>query len=391
MRVALVGPYPRDTSRLAGGVEASFVNLVNGLASTPGIEPHVVTFADHRVGRGYVEEGHVAVSYLPATRRFGNLTLRASERRALSETLSEIRPDVVHAQDALRHGYVSLRAKQPAPVVVSVHGIVREEVKFARSRFDRARIAIAGVSMERYCVRRAEYLVAPTRYAEQYFGSEIRGRIWDIGNPISEQFFEIEPAPEVGRILFTGALIPRKRVLDLVEAMPTLLEAVPPATLRLTGGASNPAYEEVVRGRVSALGLDDHVVFVGALGFDQLIDEYRRASVLALASGEETSPMVIGEAMAAGVPVVATRVGGVAHLVDDGVTGSLVEVGDVPVLGASLARFLAAPAEASAFGKAGRAKAERSYRIASVAGRVADVYAQICDLERTPRASGRVG
>lgn len=361
---------------------ASFANLVSGLAGTPGVEPHVLTFVDDDPATGTVEEGRVPVSYLPATRRLGSLTLRAAERRALGDALAEIQPDLVHAQDALRYGYVSLRARQPAPVVVSVHGIVRREVKYATGRLDRARIATIGVSMERYCVRKAKFLVAPTRYAEGYFGSEIRGRIWDVGNPISERFFEVEPAPEPGRILFTGALIPRKRVLDLVEAMPSVLRSVPTAVLRLTGGAADAGYESQIRSRVSALGLDANVAFVGGIRFDELLDEYRRASVLALPSGEETSPMVIGEAMAAGVPVVATRVGGVAYLVDDGATGSLIDVGDVAALSASLTSLLQDPAQGSSFGQAGRAKAERSFRIESVATRVADVYRRILEVAR---------
>ena len=84
--------------------------------------------------------------------------------------------------------------------------------------------------------------------------------------------------------------------------------------------------------------------------------------------------MVIGEAMAGGLPVVATDVGGVASLVDDGVTGLLVEVGDVENLARMIGRLLANDDERAAFGAAARAVAEARFRPVQVAMRVRDVY-----------------
>lgn len=86
--------------------------------------------------------------------------------------------------------------------------------------------------------------------------------------------------------------------------------------------------------------------------------------------------MVIGEAMAAGVPVVATRVGGVTSLVDEGRTGHTVEPGDVGALAERICEVLGDPAAARALGNAGREKADKSYRVAAVAGRVRAVYDQ---------------
>ena len=111
------------------------------------------------------------------------------------------------------------QGRAPAPVVVSIHGIVREELRHLPRLADRVRTSIARVAVERYCVRNARYLVQPTRYAEEYFGDEIHGTIVDVGNAISERFFAVEPAPEPGRLLYTGAIMQRKRLLDLVAAL----------------------------------------------------------------------------------------------------------------------------------------------------------------------------
>jgi glycosyltransferase involved in cell wall biosynthesis len=175
-------------------------------------------------------------------------------------------------------------------------------------------------------------------------------------------------------------VISLKRLLDLVEAMPLILAVVPDARLRVAGSELDTAYARRVRGRVHELSLEARVAFLGALSPDEMVGQYRRASMLVLPSGQETSPMVIGEAMAAGLPVVATRVGGVPYLVDDGVTGHVVEAGDVVSLAARIADLLGDPDKRAAFGAAGRAKADRSFRRTAVAARVAAVYEELRDV-----------
>ena len=377
MRVALVGPYPHGSVSAPGGVETSFSNLLAGLDRIEWLEPTVLTFVPGLAAEERADVAGVDVRYLPAPRRLSNPTLSLRERRTLTAALADLDPDVVHAQDAWQYGYVCLKARSRAPVVVSIHGIARGERHYVTGRAARLRARLATVSMERYCVRRARYLVTPTQYARNVFGDEIRGRLWEIPNPIADRFFSLEPTPDPGRVLFTGALIPRKRLLDLVQAMPAVLAEVPDAHLRVTGGAGSAEYGNSVRRRVEELGLEGVVTFLGGLTFGELLDEYRSAWLLALPSGEETSPMVIAEAMAVGVPVVATRVGGVASLVDEEVTGSLVDVGDVDALAARTIELLRDPGLRAARGRAGRLIAERSFRVDAVARRFAEMYEDI--------------
>jgi glycosyltransferase involved in cell wall biosynthesis len=360
-----------------GGVESAFSNLLSGLSRTEGVEPYAVTFVPGlaRPARGS-HEG-VRTLYLPGARRLGNLTFHLRERRRLSAALSEIRPEVVHAQDALRYGYVCLKAGRRLPVLVSIHGIVREAQRHETGIRARGQVRIAGVALERYCVRTARFLVTPTPYAQEYFGGEISGRVWDVPNPIADRFFAVRAAPERGAILYAGSLAPLKRIHDLVAAMPRVLASVPEAHLRLAGRAPDAAYASTLTAGARASGLADRITLLGALSPEEMVDEYRRASVLVLPSAQETSPMVVGEAMAAGVPVVATRVGGVPFLVDDGVTGHLVDVGDVEALARRVGEILSDPERATALGGAGRATAEVRFRADAVAARVRTVYAEI--------------
>jgi glycosyltransferase involved in cell wall biosynthesis len=297
------------------------------------------------------------------------VTFYRGARRALARALDELRPDVVHAQNALAYGYVSLKAARHIPVVVTVHGIVREERKLLTDVRSRLQVSVAGVAVERYCIRHASYLIQPTSYPEEYFGPEISGRIFDVGNAVPDSLFALQPTPEPGRVLFAGAVAPRKRIHDVVEAV----ARVPAASLRIAGGTPDRAYAAALVERVRALGLEDRVELLGPLPAERIAAEYQRASVVVLPSAQETSPMVIGEAMAAAVPVVATPAGGVRHLVEDGRTGFVVGLGDIESLTQRIAQLLGDEELRSSFASAARSRAER-FRPAAVAARVRAVY-----------------
>ncbi|MGE0593364.1 MAG: glycosyltransferase family 4 protein [Vicinamibacterales bacterium] len=156
------------------------------------------------------------------------------------------------------------------------------------------------------------------------------------------------------RILCVANLHPRKRLGDLVLALAEVRRHVPTADVRLVGGGQA---EEAARLQSLArtLGMAQAVSIAG-LSRD-VRTEMAQASVVALPSSCEGVPTALLEGMAAGRPVVATRVGHVASIVDDGVEGFLVEVGDVPALADRLVRLLTHPSLHARMGVAARRRA----------------------------------
>jgi glycosyltransferase involved in cell wall biosynthesis len=374
VRVALVGPFPFDPDRIDGGPDTSMLALLGGLAGLSDVEPQVITFVPGLAGPVERRVDGVPIAYLPAPRRLRSATLHVRERRSLTRALRRFGPDVVHAQDAYQYGFASLTATYPAPVVLTVHGIAREERRFATSWASRLRFGLVAVPLQRYCIRHARYLTYSTPYAAEYFASEIRGRTWDIPNPIPDRFFSAERSAVAGRILHAGKVVPLKRLLDLVEALPAIAAAVPDAHLRVVGGELDSAYGLLVQERIRELGLGGRVAFLGTVPPSEMVEEHRRASVFVLPSGQENSPLSIAEAMAVGVPVVATRVGGVPHLVEEGRTGYVVGPGDVSALAGRVAAILEDPALAAVLGDAARKRASRDFRADVVALRMRDLY-----------------
>jgi glycosyltransferase involved in cell wall biosynthesis len=140
-----------------------------------------------------------------------------------------------------------------------------------------------------------------------------------------------------GRVLLVvSRLVPIKNVALAVEAMSIAAAREPGLTMVVVGdGPLRAALES----QAVALGLADRVRFVGAAPHDDLPAWYRSADCFCLPSTFDNSPNVALEAIASGVPVVATDVGGVSEYVQHGVNGDLVPSGDAPALARALVRY----------------------------------------------------
>jgi D-inositol-3-phosphate glycosyltransferase len=178
-------------------------------------------------------------------------------------------------------------------------------------------------------------------------------------------------------LLFVGRIQPLKRVDVAVRALAELGD--PSATLVVVGGASGAeGASELTRvhALVRALGLEGQVRFVPPQPHHLLSTWYRAADVVVVPSRSESFGLVALEAAACGTPVVASAVGGLTSLVDDGSTGFLVD-GDDPALHAErIRRVLYDPSVAEAMGRAAARRAGR-YTWSTTAGRLRRVYADL--------------
>jgi glycosyltransferase involved in cell wall biosynthesis len=157
-------------------------------------------------------------------------------------------------------------------------------------------------------------------------------------------------------VLTVGSLTPAKAQHDLIDAFASISSRVPRARLWLAGeGARRGALEE----RIRRLGLEERVRLLGARGDAAALME--ACDVFALSSVREGLPVTVLEAMRAGRPVVATAAGGTGEAVEDGVTGRVVAMRDVPALGAALGEVLEDDARTARMGRAGLERWSRCF------------------------------
>jgi glycosyltransferase involved in cell wall biosynthesis len=202
-------------------------------------------------------------------------------------------------------------------------------------------------------------MVANSRAAaEQLITQGIpEARIDIIPNGIDLSMFPLRPnVARPRKIAMVACLREEKRIDVLIAAAARILAHFPDAEFQIVG--DGPCREQLVAQAVAA-GVLPQVRFMGHR--DDVPAILSASDVFVLPSQSEASPNVIIEAMAAGLPVVASRVGGIPELVADGVTGRLVAPADPDALAAALVDLLAHPDRGAAYGRAGRACVERRY------------------------------
>lgn len=358
-----------------GGVEAHVLHLASGLQDA-GVDVAVAT-TDLRRDTPFERLPSGTEPFPFPVRRH-----RAHRLADVPHGLGVVAPSMLldalgHSADVLHaHAYGTFptwagsvaHALDGAALVVTPHSD-RGQDSFSKRAFDRI--------VPRFTVRRATRVIAVTRHEAAHLVSVgvDRERIAVIPNGVDLDEFSgtgerrVSPPRLTG--LFVGRLDPtQKGLIPLVQSL-ALLPGSLEFRVRLVG--EDWGGMGVVRDLAERLGVADRLEVVGGVSRSALLEEYARADLLLLPSTFEPFGIVLLEAMAAGLPVIGSRVGGVPEVVVDGETGLLVEPGNPADLAAAVLR-LAEDADLRArFGARGRERA-RSYSWDVLVPRILSVY-----------------
>ena len=213
-------------------------------------------------------------------------------------------------------------------------------------------------------------------YVERVLPDMKARKVWRIDNPIADSFFEVARAPEAGRIFCCGRIMPRKNIIGLLDAFSAVARLAPESRLRIAGSAE-PGYLLACKRRIESLGLESRVHFLGNLSVKDVQAELSKASCFVLPSFQETAPLSIAEAMAAGVPVVASDVGGIPGMVEHGRTGLLVDPHDVTAIGDAISRIISDVPLARSMGLLAADAVRKRFMASVVAEKTVQVYREI--------------
>jgi glycosyltransferase involved in cell wall biosynthesis len=344
--------------------------------STGGIRRHVAFLSDALRDRGWdvaiagpagVMDGIGSLDHVVPIP--GGLNMRAipKARAALRALMPQY--DIVHAH-GLTAGWLAAlarRRRQP-PLVVTVHNLVLDDVVGWAAPPLRV--------LERALPARVDGIIAVSAEIAAHLAGRRRGAPITVVGALGPPPIPAR-SPEVTRaalgcspdtpLVVSVARFHRQKGLDvLIAAIPDVLERLPDVRIALVGEGP---LEAALRAQVGELGLEAHVIFAAP---HNPADELAAASVVTIPSRWESGPLVLAEAMLLGRPVVATPVGTVGDLIEDGVTGWLVPVADRSALGHALIEALVdseAAARRAAAGEArARALASPSERVSLVEG-----------------------
>jgi glycosyltransferase involved in cell wall biosynthesis len=365
----MIGPYPRAPDRIDGGVAAATMYLSRAIAVQSDVE-----LIGARIARDGVDSGEDRrLGWTVVDVPLGRLSLSSlyhRQVRRLETLLKHYDPHVVHAQGADLAGFLAVRSDRPA--VVTVHGLLGECARYQTRRRNRLRAALTASLTERPTIRRTMDLITISPYVAEYYRDDIKGRVHDIPNAVAPAFFQLSRSAERGRLLFAGRVANGKGLVELLHAVARNSAAI--TKLVLAGAEPDPGYGARLRKEADALGIGKRVRFAGLLSEQELLREFSLAEVLVLPSHQETAPMVVQQAMASGLAVIATTVGGIPYQIQHEVSGLLFRPGSVGELSALFARLGHDTTLTRRLGEAAKAVAMARFQASAVAEATIAVY-----------------
>jgi glycosyltransferase involved in cell wall biosynthesis len=296
--------------------------------------------------------------------------------RAVRKKLKEIQPDIVHAQGTERDCSISA-VFSGFPSVLTLHGNMRVLAKLHRAK-PWSYLGLAAI-LENLALRRAGGVICITTYTEENVRN-LTSRTWIIPNAVDPSFFSVNNEPEEPRIILcVGLVCSRKNQNALIDALAPLSNEIDFRLLFLGNAPSNSSYVETFFRKISQF---TWVSYGGFAGRDALKAALAKASLVVLPSLEDNCPMVVLEAAAAGVPVVAARVGGVPDLVKHEVNGLLCNPVDAESIRNNVRQVLTRRDQAQAFAQEGKRRAQEQFHPVFIARRHTAIYRELLERHR---------
>jgi len=305
--------------------------------------------------------------------------------RAVRRKVRELGADIVHGQGTERDCAISA-VFSGRPNVITIHGNMRLIAKVNRApAFSYQWLA---ARLERLTIPRAGGVVCITRYTEKAVATLAR-RTWVAPNAVDKTFFDIVRRPELPRtIVCVGNVQVRKNQVAFIEALDSLAARESFRVLFLGHADRNDPYAREFFQRVEQR---PWCVYGGSVNRTELKRHLGTATALALPSLEDNCPMVVLEAMAAGVPVVAANVGGVPELVEHGRTGLLCDPAAPESMRREAEEVLTNGGLAENVAGAGKQEARARFHPEQVAEQHVKIYREVLGAATVPAPSSSTG
>jgi glycosyltransferase involved in cell wall biosynthesis len=355
----------REVARAYDSEKLSFGHapdaLLSGFAGLPDCEVHVVSCLQHPVRSAPRLADNIFIHSVTVPKLGWLRTAYIGCITAIRRELKEIQPDIVHGQGTER--YCALGAAYSGfRNVVTIHGNMRRLARLARART--FTFAWCTARLEGFAIPRTDGFVCPSAHTQRQVQPRAR-QTWVIPNAADSNFFDVRRVPpSTPTFLCVANILPLKNQIGLIEALDLL---APRHRFRLLFvGSAFPGsdYAEKFRRLVDQRPWCE---YGGVANRNQLKQLLGSATALILPSLEENCPMAILEAMAAGVPVLASSVGGIPEVVKDGETGFLFDPAAPKNVSEAVIQVLREPALAAAMGQQGKVYARHHFHPREVA------------------------
>jgi glycosyltransferase involved in cell wall biosynthesis len=354
------------------------IRLARGLAREAKV---LLLLADHATtpeSRRLLEDLPPSLAVeLMAKPRIRQVVRQVRTARALARKVEAFAPDVVHLQRGHPAFALALPWLHRQPLVVTVHDALHHHGDRDSSRLPQL--------VEDLVPRRADHVIVHAEAVRQSVVERLKRRPDSVHVVPHVRLGDDQDAPNIveepGLVLFFGRIWPYKGLEYLIQAEPEVSSQVPNARFVVAGeGESLDRYRRLMVHPERFEVIDEFV------SDRRRAELFRRASIVALPYVEASQSGVVPLAYTFEKPVVATSVGGLPEMIEDGITGFVVPPRDARALAGALVRLLRDPALRRQCGRSGREKLERECSEQAVGARTLEVYRTAIG---APRATAR--
>ncbi len=333
MKIAQIGVFPLNGNIVKGGIEASVFGLTNILSK----EHDLFVFDSPRnsIQYDYVEKNNS----ITINRYFGkNNNFRSLKRvKKIVEDIENIEPDFchIHGTGYLQNKLYKELISKNLNVIVTIHGLQYVEKKKELKRKFSFRNLIKYILLSKSefeIIEKSDQIIVDTKYVEEQIIKYKEHRkikklpkIFVIPQGIDEGYFSLKNNPHTNTLLCVGAISKRKGQINLLKSFQEISRNNSEIELIIAGFIAEQDYYHKLYKEVLKRGLNDKVTILTENTQQDIYQLYEKSSIFVLYTAEESQGIVFAEAMAVGMPVVSTNVGGVSYVIENSVNGFLSE------------------------------------------------------------------
>jgi len=313
-------------------------NLVESLVRYGKNRVHLISICNEFESDFSYERNGVVYDFVkPSSKYVRGLTHFEADKWCVQRFLRKGNFDIVHGQGLTGPGLFAATSALPHVVTIHIYNnsfweTIEYHLRYRLKRkmnFKNLYFGLLGARKDIGTLIKAKHFICSSKFiSEKLKRKKIRAKLFNVENAVSSRFFEPGQNRNEGFALFLGSIQDRKSVLELVHAVNMSKQC----KLKIVSGTGSGEYYKKVRRYIWENNLEGKVDFLGQKRNDEVVDILRKCSFLVLPSKKEGAPVVIGEAMAVGKPVIASNIDGIPYMIKDGKTGYLIEPGNIEQL-----------------------------------------------------------
>lgn len=374
MKIVILGGYPMDKihggDRIYGGVETHTYYLIRHMSMLNNVELHVVMLG---MDNESFRRDNVYFHIIKTSSR----CLYPIYMTRLRNAIFKIGPDIVHVQGTFFiYSMVAASFRDIFPTIITVHGLTAIEFKFETGlRYFICRFV--SKPLEKYALSKIKNVIICSPATRYIIENMTKSDIYIIPNGINLEDVDsdIQIVLKHPCIIFVGAIRRLKGTDVLLNAVSIVKKSIPDICVYIAGSGIE---ETDMKNMVEKMNLVDNVKFLGHVQKKYIYPYIRSTDVLILPSRYETFGIVLLEAMVCSRPIVASNIGGIPYVVEDGKTGLLFESGNVTDLAEKIIILLKDEKLRKKMGNAGRKNADK-FKWETIAMRTFLTYRNIVD------------